>query len=304
MVRRLDGLLQGDYRTLFRGFGLELADLREYQFSDDIRYIDWNVTARMQTPYVRQYVEDREVTAWFLLDLSPSLDFGTVQTLKRNLLIDFVAVLARLLTRHGNRVGAILYTDRVQGVIPAQSGKPQVLRLINDLLNQPQLKRAPLTDLRTLLEAALRTFRRRSLVFIISDFISAPGWDKPLGMLTQRHEVLAIRLYDPSETELPDIGPLILEDAETGEQLYTDTHDKHFRKRFVEAARRREHELEVTFGRVGVDMLALSTKDDLAKEMVRFAMLRKQQKKNPAVLANSHLRGLSSQRSVTGGLDI
>jgi len=304
VVRRLDGLLQGDYRTLFRGFGLELADLREYQFSDDIRYIDWNVTARMQTPYVRQYVEDREVTAWFLLDLSPSLDFGTVQTLKRNLLIDFVAVLARLLTRHGNRVGAILYTDRVQGVIPAQSGKPQVLRLINDLLNQPQLKRAPLTDLRTLLEAALRTFRRRSLVFIISDFISAPGWDKPLGMLTQRHEVLAIRLYDPSETELPDIGPLILEDAETGEQLYTDTHDKHFRKRFVEAARRREHELEVTFGRVGVDMLALSTKDDLAKEMVRFAMLRKQQKKNPAVLANSHLRGLSSQRSVTGGLDI
>ena len=137
MLRRLDGLLQGDYRTLFRGFGLELADLREYQFGDDIRHIDWNVTARMQTPYVRQYVEDREVTAWFLLDLSPSVDFGTVQTLKRNLLIDFVAVLARLLTRHGNRVGAILYTDRVERVIPARGGKDQVLRLINDLRSSP-----------------------------------------------------------------------------------------------------------------------------------------------------------------------
>lgn len=303
VVRRLDGILQGDYRSLFRGFGLDLADLREYQFSDDIRYIDWNVTARMQTPYVRQYVEDREVTAWFLLDLSPSVDFGTVQALKRTLLIDFVTVLARLLTRHGNRVGAILYTDKVDGVIPARSGKSQVLRLINDLLNHAQLKRAPLTDLKALLEAALRTFRRRSLVFIISDFISAPGWNRPLGMLAQRHEVLAVRLYDPLEMELPDIGPLVLEDSETGEQLFIDTHDKHFRKRFVEASRQREQALNAGFSRAGMDVLALSTRDDLAKEIVRFALLRKQKKKSPASFASSHVPGLPLQRSKTGGLD-
>src|SRR3990172_3135578 len=303
VIHRLDGLLQGDYRSVFRGFGLDLADLREYQFGDDIRHIDWNVTARLQIPYVRQYVEDREITAWFLLDVSPSLDFGTVQTLKRNLLIDFVAVLARLLTRHGNRVGAILYTDRVESMIPAQSGKTQVLRLINDLLNHRQPKGSALTDLTGLLEAALRTFRRRSLVFIVSDFISAPGWDKPLGMLTQRHEVLAIRLYDPCEMELPDIGPLILEDAETGEQLYVDTHDKHFRRRFVEAARRREYELKVAFDRAGVDVLALSTEDDLAREIVRFAMLRKQQKKAPAAFAASRVHGLSPARSEIDGLD-
>ena len=157
VIRRLDGLLQGDYRTLFHGFGLDLAELREYQFTDDVRYIDWNVTARMQTPYVRQYIEDREVTAWFLLDLSPSVDFGTVQTLKRNLLIDFVTMLARLLTRHGNRVGAIFYSGKVERVIPAQGGKLQVLRLINDLVNQPQLKQAPSTNLTSLLETALRT---------------------------------------------------------------------------------------------------------------------------------------------------
>jgi len=280
VIRRLDGLLQGDYRTLFHGFGLDLADLREYQFSDDIRYIDWNVTARMQTPYVRQYIEDREVTAWFLLDTSPSVDFGTTQTLKRNLLIDFVTVLARLLTRHGNRVGAIFYSGKVERVIPAQGGRLQVLRLLNDLMAQPQLKRAPPTNLATLLETALRMIRRKSLVFIVSDFISAPGWDKPLGMLTQKHEVLAIRLYDPREIELPDIGPIIFEDAETGEQLYIDTHDQKFRKRFVAAAQRREYELNVAFRRAGVDVLPLATEDDLVKAIVRFATLRKQQKQH------------------------
>src|SRR5687768_7046932 len=125
VIRRLDGLLQGDYRSLFYGYGVDFADLREYQPEDDIRYIDWNVTARMDTPYVRQYVEDREITAWFLLDLSPSLDFGTVRSVKRTVLIDFVATLARLLTRHGNRVGAVFYDSRIERVIPAKGGRMQ-----------------------------------------------------------------------------------------------------------------------------------------------------------------------------------
>jgi len=282
VIRRLDGLLQGDYRTLFHGFGLDLAELREYQFTDDVRYIDWNVTARMQTPYVRQYNEDREVTAWFLLDLSPSVDFGTVQMLKRNLLIDFVTVLSRLLTRHGNRVGAIFYSSKVERIIPAQGGKIQVLRLLNDLLHQPQLKRAPQTNLSTLLETTLRTIRRRSLIFIISDFISTPGWDRPLAILAQRHEILAIRLYDPRETELPDIGTIVFEDAETHEQIYIDTHDRKFQKRFIESARRREYELNMTFRHLGIDIMQLSTEEDMVKEIIRFALLRKQQKMTPA----------------------
>jgi uncharacterized protein (DUF58 family) len=285
VVRRLDGLLQGDYRTLFHGFGLDLAELREYQFSDDVRYIDWNVTARMQTPYIRQYMEDREVTAWFLLDLSPSVDFGTVKTMKRNLLIDFVTVLARLLTRHGNRMGAIIYGGKVEKIIPAQGGKIQVLRLVNDLLNLPQLKHAPETNLAVLLETALRTLRRRSLVFIISDFISAPGWEKPLGMLAQRHEVLAVRLYDPREIEMPDIGPVTFEDAETGAQLYIDTHDRKFRQRFIEAARRREYTLNQVLQRHGVDILPLSTEGDMVNEIFRFTTLRKRRKMSPASFA-------------------
>jgi uncharacterized protein (DUF58 family) len=279
VIRRLDGLLQGDYRSLFYGYGVDFADLREYQPEDDIRYIDWNVTARMDTPYVRQYTEDREITAWFLLDLSPSVDFGTVQSFKRTVLVDFVTTLARLLTRHGNRVGAIFYGSRIEKVIPARGGKIHVLRLVNDLLNQPRLPRAPFTDLTPLLEGALQSIKRRSLVIIISDFICAPGWERPLNLLNQRHEVLAVRLWDPREATLPDIGPIIMEDAETGEQIYVDTHDRKFRQRFEEAARQREATLREAFKHAGVDMLSLSTDEDLIRAIIRFATLRQQRRK-------------------------
>lgn len=304
VIRRLDGLLQGDYRTLFHGFGVDLADLREYHPGDDVRYIDWNVTARMLTPYVRQYVEDREITAWFLLDLSPSVDFGTVRTLKRNVLIDFVTVLARLLTRHGNRVGAILYNGEVSRVVPARGGKTQVLRLIGETTSQPKLKKAPLTDLAAILETALRVIRRRSLIFLISDFISAPGWEKPLGVLTQRHEVLPVRLFDPCETEMPDIGFTVFEDAETGEQLYLDTHDKKFRSRFAEANRQREDALDAAFSRNALDALLLSTEGDLVRETIRFATLRKQQKKIPAAFSRVKARVFSPGREGIRGAGI
>src|SRR5512132_3601126 len=141
VIRRLDGLLHGDYRTLFRGFGLDLADLREYQYHDDVRHIDWNVTARLQMPYVRQYHEDREVTAWFLLDLSPSVDFGSEHVRKRSVAADFVTVLAHLLTRHGNRIGALFYGETVDTVIPARTGRQQVLHLIHRMNTRPSADR-------------------------------------------------------------------------------------------------------------------------------------------------------------------
>jgi len=271
VIRRLDGLLQGDYRSLFYGYGLDFADLREYQPEDDIRYIDWNVTARMNKPFVRQYMEDREITAWFLLDLSPSVDFGTVDTLKRSVLIDFVGTLARLLTRHGNRVGAVFYSSRLEKIIPARGGKLQVLRLVNDLLKQPRLDRAPFTNLSMLLEGGLRAVKRRSLVFIISDFISMPGWERPLRLLNLRNEVLAVRLWDPREVELPDVGPIVLEDAETGEQVFVNTHDKKFRQRFGESVQKRDAAINQAFKHAGVDVLSLSTVDDMVRSIVRFA---------------------------------
>jgi uncharacterized protein (DUF58 family) len=164
-------------------------------------------------------------------------------------------------------------------VIPARGGRLQVLRLIHDLLRQPKLPRAPFTDLTPLLQGGLHAIKRRSLVFIVSDFICAPGWERPLSLLNQRHEVLATRLWDRREVELPDIGPIVMEDAETGEQLYVDTHDAGFRRAFEDAARRREVELEQQFKRSGVDVLSLSTEEDLVRALVRFATLRQQRRR-------------------------
>lgn len=285
VIRRLDGLLQGDYRSLFYGYGVDFADLREYQPQDDMRYIDWNVTARMNTLYVRQYVEDREITAWFLLDLSPSLDFGTagrangLHQQKRTVLIDLVTTFARLLTRHGNRVGAVFYNSRIERTIPARGGRVHVLRLVNDLLKLPALPRAPYTDLSPLMESGLHSIKRRALVFLISDFYCVPGWERTLGLLNQRHEVIAIRVWDPREVELPDIGPIIMEDAETGEQLYVDTHDKKFRQRFRAAAEQRETALRQALKHAGVDLLSISTEDDLVTTIVRFAALREHKRR-------------------------
>jgi uncharacterized protein (DUF58 family) len=239
------------------------------------------VTARTNTVYVREYNEDREITAWFLLDLSPSVDFGTVESerLKRSVLIDFVGTLARLLTRRGNRVGAMFYASSLDRVVPARRGRDQVLHLIDSLLHQPRLASSPVTDLSPLLAAGQSVIKRRSLVFVVSDFISLPGWDKPLSLLNRRHEVVAVRLFDPREVELPDSGPLIVEDAETGEQLYVDTHDGRFRRRFAEAARQREAQVAATFGRAGVEALSLSTGDDLVAAIVRMAELRKRRRR-------------------------
>jgi uncharacterized protein (DUF58 family) len=279
VIRPLDGLLQGDYRSLFYGHGVDFSDLREYQPEDDVRYIDWNVTARTNTLHVRQYIEDREITAWFLLDLSPSMDFGTIQKMKRALLIDVVATFSRVLTRHGNRVGALFYDDnQIARTIPARNGRVQVLRLINDLLKAPSSPGAPFTDLTPLLKGGLYKLKQRSVVFVISDFICAPDWEKTLSVLNQRHEVIAVRLYDPREMELPDVGTIIMEDAETGEQLYVDTHDKRFRQRFAAAAQAREDQLKQIFRRAGVDVMSVSTEDDLVKAIIRFIALREQRR--------------------------
>jgi uncharacterized protein (DUF58 family) len=277
VVRRLDGLLQGDYRTLMRGTGMDLADLREYQHHDDVRHIDWNVTARQQQPYVRVFTEDREMAAWFLLDLSPSVDFGSGEQRKREVSAGFVAVLARLLTRHGNRVGAMLYGAGVDEVLPPRSSRLHVLRLLHLMQQRPLApdQAGNVTRLADLLKSAGNFVRRRGTVFVVSDFISEPGWEKPLGQLAQRHEVVAVRLLDPMELELPDLGLIPIRDAETGEQLMVDTSDAGFRKRFARIAAQREAELRESLTRAGVDTLELSTDDDLVNAIRRFTDLRK-----------------------------
>ena len=275
VLRRLDGLLQGDYRTFLRGTGMDLADLREYQHHDDVRHIDWNVTARLQQPHVRVFTEDREMSAWFLLDLSPSMDFGSGEQRKRQLSSEFVAVLARLLTRHGNRVGAMLYGSGVDAVIPARGGRHHVLQLLHTLQIRPESAQTGPTKLHELLESAARQVRRRSTVFVVSDFISELGWEKPLGMLAQRHEVVAVRLLDAMELQLPDLGLIPITDVETGEQLLVDTSDKGFRQRFARIAAQRESDLRQSLTKAGVDTLELSTDGDLVEALMRFTDLRR-----------------------------
>lgn len=275
VIRRLDGLLQGDYRTLLRGAGIDLADLREYQHHDDVRHIDWNVTARLQIPHVRVFTEDREMAAWFLLDLSPSVDFGSGEQRKHQVSASFVAVLARLLTRHGNRVGALLYDAGVDTVIPAGSGRRHVLQLMHAMQQRPRHAEVGTTRLHELLQSAAGIVHRRSTIFVVSDFISEAGWEKPLGLLAQRHEVVAVRLTDPLELELPDLGLITMRDAESGEQLLVDTHDPKFRQRFSQIAAQREAQLRQTLARAGVDTLELSTSDDLVQAVLRFTDLRK-----------------------------
>ena len=301
VLRRLDGQLQGNHRTLWRGGGLDLADLREYQHHDDVRHIDWNVTARLQVPHVRQFTEDRELSAWFVVDLSGSVDFGSNELTKRRVAREFVGVLARLLTRHGNRVGAILYTDHVQAVLPARGGRLQVLEVLQRMASagagpaatpgaadggrrgkggrkNDAAGPAPggITQLGTLLRSASQIIRRRSSVFVVSDFIAAPGWEAELGPLALRHDVTAVRLFDPLEMDLPDLGLLTMTDAESGEQLVVDTSDPGFRRRYAAAAAQRETALREGLARAGVDTLELATDDDLFNAIVRFADLRKQ----------------------------
>ncbi|MDQ2780261.1 MAG: DUF58 domain-containing protein [Pseudomonadota bacterium] len=289
VIKRLDGLLQGDYRTLWRGAGIDLADLREYQHHDDVRHIDWNVTARLQQPYVRQFVEDRDLNAWFLLDLSGSVDFGSSDVTKLAISAGFVATVARVLTRHGNRVGALLYGSHVEAVMPPRASRGHVLELLQRM-TAPRPRATPATlnkneppvgatSLAELLQGADHAMRRRSLVFVVSDFISEPGWEDALARMARRHDVVAVRLWDPLEMALPDgagMGLLTVEDAETGEQLLIDTADPAFRARYAAIAEQRETELIDALSQSGADVLELATDDDLLDALMRFADLRKQ----------------------------
>jgi uncharacterized protein (DUF58 family) len=278
VIRRLDGRLQGDYRTLIRGQGTDFRDLREYEPGDDVRHVDWNVTARMDALYVREYTEDRELTAWLLLDRSPSMGFGPVDRTKELLLCDFTTTIARLLIRNGNRVGAIVYDNQVLRMVPPRQGRNQVLLLIRDLL-RPVSANGSVTDLRRLLERASRVIKRRSLVVLASDFISEPGWEKPLARLNERHEVVAVRLFDPREYELPDAGLIAVQDAETGEQLLVDSSDPEFRRRLRRAGEERAIAIRDVTRSAGVDLHVISTDDDLVDAFVKIVESRKRRRR-------------------------
>jgi uncharacterized protein (DUF58 family) len=281
VLRRLDGRLQGDYRTVFRGTGVDVADLREYQFGDDLRHIDWNVTARTDTTHVREYLEDREVTGWLLLDSSASMDFGPVQRRKHVVLTEVAATVAQLLSRGGNRVGALYFDSRVRETVPPGHGRNQVLRIVSRLLRTAAAEPGSgpgSTDLAAALRAALGILRRRSLVVIVSDFLTAPGWQGLLGQLARRHDVVAIQVVDRREFELPAAGMIYVEDAETGEVIFVDSDDPGFQQRLRASAVERQAALGADLRSAGLDLFTVSTDEDLVRALFRIAQLRRRRR--------------------------
>jgi uncharacterized protein (DUF58 family) len=272
VVRRLDGQLQGAYRTLFRGAGIDFAELREYTAEDDVRHIDWNVTARLDEPYVRQYTEDRDLTAWLVLDQSASMRFG--QYGKDSVLAELAISLARLLAQGGNRVGAVFFDNKAQRVIPPRTGRMHILRLTHELTAPVAVHRpaAGTTDLPRMLRLAAATARRRSLVFVISDFIGESDWETELTRLNHRHEVVALRVVDPMELDLPDLGLVLVEDAETGEQLLADTSDPLFQQRLRAEVDARELAVAASMARAGVLAHRVSTDQDLGQALVDLVL--------------------------------
>ena len=278
VLRRLDGLLQGDHKTLFRGAGLELADLREYQTHDDVRHIDWNVTARMQSPYVREHQEDREISAWFLLDLTGSMDFASTSQSKRDLMLSFVAIMAKLLMQRGNRIGALILSPTEAAgfkYIPARMGRRHLLHVLHTAQTTGVSKAPHQTDLNQWLARANGLLKRRSCVFVVSDFMGEFNWAQQMSHLGRRHDTVAARLYDPVEMQLPNVGLMTLQDSESSEQLLLDTANPKFIKRYAQLVEEREMQLQTTFSQSGVDALELSTNEDIAAALLRFSELRK-----------------------------
>jgi uncharacterized protein (DUF58 family) len=274
VVRRLDGFLFGDYRGVFYGPSLDLAEVREYEPGDEIRRIDWNVTARMNRLFVRQYLEEREVTAWLLVDLSPSMAFGTRRRLKRELAIEFAGVASYVIARHGDKVGVMTFPGRGVPVVPPRTGRRHALRIVHMLQGARTTGEGP-TDLASTLRTASGVLRRRHLLFVVSDFIAPPGWENALRELGRRHDVIAVWIRDPAEEALPDVGMVPVRDPETGAHCWIDTSDARVRAAYERLVAERRARVAQAFRRARTDPLELSTAEPLVEPLVRFIVRRR-----------------------------
>ena len=288
VLRRLGFHPGGDERSSLRGAGLEYSDVREYQAGDDPRTIEWNITARSDRPYVRESLPDRGLDAWLLLDITRSLDWGTARCLKRQLALEFSAVVGQLLIGRGNRVGALLFDDRVRSIIPPSAGRTAMLQLVARIERATAGQEVPSssevgqggggTDLGRALAEAGRLIRRPSMMVLISDFMTPGGWQRPLTTLAIRHEVVAVWITDPREREIPDVGVVTFEDPENGEQILVDTRSAHLRARFQEAAAAQRAAIRADLLRARAAVAEMSTDAELVPQLVAFIKQREAQR--------------------------
>jgi uncharacterized protein (DUF58 family) len=278
VLRRLGFHPGGDERSSLRGAGLEYSDVREYQAGDDPRTIEWNITARSDRPYVRESLPDRGLDAWLLVDITRSLDWGTARCLKRQLALEFSAVVGQLLIGRGNRVGALLFDDRVRAIIPPSAGRTALLQLVARMERTAGSPADGPTDLGRALTEAGRLIRRRSMMVLISDFMTPAGWQQPLSALAIRHEVVAVWITDPRESEIPDVGVVTFEDPESGEQILVDTRSAHLRARFREAAAAQRETIRADLLRARAGLAEMSTSAELVPQLITFIKQREAQR--------------------------
>lgn len=274
VTHRLDGLLHGDHLGLVPGHGSELGETRAYTAGDDVRRIDWNVTARMQKPYLRATIADRELETWVVVDTSASLDFGTARCTKADLALTAAGAVGFLTAHTGNRIGAMLLGAESNRVIPARGGRSHLMQILHGIAGHGT-DSAGTVDLAASLGHLVPMLHRRGLVVVISDFLSDAEWERPLRILGLRHEVLAIELVDPRELELPAVGTITLRDPETGRSLHVDTSSKSIRDRYAAAAAEQRADIAAGFRRAGVEHLQLRTDRDWVLDLVRYVALRR-----------------------------
>lgn len=291
VLKRLDGFLFGDYSGFFYGPSLDLAEVREYQPGDEVRRIDWNVTARTGKIHIRQYREEKEVTVWLVVDLSASMRFGTRRVLKQEEALEFVGAAAAIVGRHGDKVGAMGFSEAGMRMIPPGTGRRQALRILHALygLMAPQNARATTPKaapraaqglLEQALEHTAKTLRRRALLFVVSDFLhpnpaQEPPWAQGLRRLAFRHDVVAVRILDPAEKELPKVGELRMRDPESGEEVWIDTSDPRVRRAHAAMVQAREAMLERTLRAARVDLLSLCTAQEIVEPLLKFSLRRR-----------------------------
>ena len=259
-------IFAGEYHSAFKGRGMTFSEVREYQYGDDIRNIDWNVTARHNRPYVKIFEEERELTVMLMIDVSASRNFGTISKLKKNQITEIAAVLAFSAIQNNDKIGVIFFSDKIEKFIPPKKGRTHILHIIRELIDfYPEDKQ---TDIEQALEYMTNSIKKRCTCFVISDFIDEHDFAHALAIATRKHAVVALRVYDPRENQLPPVGMMYLRDAETGEQMWVDTSDKKLREAYEKYAFVREKELDAIFKRSGVDVANIRSDEDYVRALI------------------------------------
>lgn len=261
-------IFAGEYHSAFKGRGMTFSEVREYRYGDDIRNIDWNVTARYNHPFVKIFEEERELTVMLMIDVSGSRNFGTISKLKKNQITEIAAVIAFSAIQNNDKIGVIFFSDKIEKFIPPKKGRSHILHIIRELIDfQPEHKA---TNIAGALEYMTNSIKKRCTCFVISDFIDERSFEHPLTIANKKHDIVALRVYDQRENELPPVGLMYLTDAETGEQMWVDTSDKQLRENYKHYAFERERGLENSFKRSGVDVANIRADEDYVRALINL----------------------------------